>query len=339
MSDDHTRDLLVVGGSAGGFEALFQLLAGLPSSLPAAVCVVLHTSAEHESRLAEVLNGAGPLPVTFATDNEVHQRGHVYIAPPDHHLLIAGPKLVLGSGPKENRTRPAIDPLFRSAALSHGSRAIGLILSGMQDDGTSGLMAIKRGGGVTIVQSPSDAPFPDMPANAIKYVVPDHVAAIADLPALLVRLIDQTVQPQTAPLDDLRIETAVAAGKPGIYDFDKLGKPSFFACPDCHGVMHEIDEGEFMRFRCHVGHAHSARDLEFAIDDDLWRALSSALRALEERATLLQRMAAQAVKTGARHSAGQFDIRAKDYMGQAETVRRVIAYIEGQRSAAEAAPV
>jgi two-component system chemotaxis response regulator CheB len=333
----HSRDLLVIGGSAGGFDALYRLVRALPPGLHAAVCVVIHTGATQSNLMAEILNAAGGLPVHTAVDGMAHAHGNVYIAPPNRHLLVNGSRLVLGTGPRESRARPAIDPLFRSAAVSHGPRAVGLLLSGTMDDGTSGLMAIKRGGGVTVVQSPADAAFPEMPENAVRYAAPHHVAPLSELSDLLVRLIGETAIGDVKPMDDVRMEAEVAAGKPGLYAFEHLGKPSFFACPDCHGVMHEIGEGDFLRYRCHVGHTYTAAALGGALDQDLWQALSSALRALEERQVLLQRMAQQAQQTGAGHSAREFAARATEYAGQAETVRRVLQKVEDKSSEGDAA--
>jgi two-component system chemotaxis response regulator CheB len=282
----------VIGASAGGVEALKQLISELPAGFNAPVLVVLHIPAEVPSMLAHILDRVGPLPAHEALDGATIQPGHIYIAVPDHHLLVDGERMRVARGPKENRFRPAVDVLFRSAAYTRGPSCIGVVLTGQLDDGTAGLWAIKYRGGTTVVQRPSDALYPSMPSNALRYVQVDHIATLKEMPALLADLADEPVtQPiQSNGLELMRTETEVAAGgdafKLGSLDLAHL---SPFACPECHGVMSEMHEDNIVRFRCHTGHAYSMQsllaDIDKSVDDELW----NAMRAIQERAMLLRR--------------------------------------------------
>src|SRR4051795_8584407 len=179
------RDVIVIGGAAGGVEAVTRLARGLPADLPAAVLVAIHRGPDGAGLLAEILDAAGPLPAAMAEEGQPLERGRIYVAPPDRHLLVGHDHVHVRRGPRENRTRPAIDPLFRSAAANCTSRVIGVVLSGMQNDGSSGLLAIKRCGGLAVVQDPKDARFGEMPASAIAHGAVDHVSRLAELPDLL----------------------------------------------------------------------------------------------------------------------------------------------------------
>ena len=206
-----THDIVVVGGSAGAVEAVRSLAARLPGDLPAAVFVVIHRSSEGPSYLAEVLGAAGPLPALPAREGMLVQRGHIYVAPPDHHLLVGRDHVHVRRGPKENRTRPAIDPLFRSAAVNGTTRVIGLLLSGSLDDGTAGLRAIRRCGGVAVAQDPRDARYGEMPTSAIANGAVDHVCRLAELPDLLARLTRERCPRPLEPPEELRMEALIAA--------------------------------------------------------------------------------------------------------------------------------
>ncbi|MBV9567084.1 MAG: chemotaxis protein CheB, partial [Hyphomicrobiales bacterium] len=237
------RDILALGTSAGGFEALRFLAREFPRNLPASVLCVIHLSNQYESSLDAILTQEGGLPASFAKDGETLRRAHIYLGPPASHLIVDGDRLHLGSGPRENHARPAIDPLFRSAASCCGARAIGVVLTGTLGDGASGLQALKRSGGITVVQDPSDAAFPEMPATALSRSQPDHVTSLKSMPSLLQNLVNLPVgAPKPVP-DEITYEVDIARGRRmGMHDMDRIGRRSVLACPDCHGVMWEIDE-------------------------------------------------------------------------------------------------
>jgi two-component system chemotaxis response regulator CheB len=291
------RDLIVIGASAGGIEALQQLLRKLPSDLKAAVLIVVHTSNHPSSVLPHIMQRAGKLPAVHPADSTPIKKGHVYIAPPNFHMLVEGNLLRVIQGPRENLHRPAIDPLFRSAAASFGRRVIGVILTGALDDGTSGLMVVNAYGGAAIVQDPETALFSSMPASALEHVPTAHVLSLADIPAQLLRLIQEDLpdngfkeHPDRTTVKEIR----TAELNMSEIESSRPGQPSQFACPDCGGVLWEIEENGFLRFRCRVGHAFTARHLgaeqRHAIETALW----AALRALEESASLYRRMAERA---------------------------------------------
>jgi len=254
----------------------------------------MHTAPQSPGVLHQILTRAGSLPAVSPRDAERLKPGHIYVAPPDFHLILEPGRVRITKGPRENRFRPAIDPLFRSAAQVFGPAAIGVVLTGNLDDGTAGLWTIKQLGGTAVVQDPVDALYPSMPASAVRHVQVDHVVPIAMLAPLLVTL---TAAPVPAPASDkvpeivevevniARDQSAVAAGVTG------LGVPSQYACPDCHGVLLEIKEAGRIRFRCHTGHAYSAESLIAAVGEGIEDALWNAIRALEEAGLLMHRMA------------------------------------------------
>ncbi len=288
------HDIVVVGASAGGVAALQSLVAGLPATFPAAVLVVLHIPAHTPSQLYTILARAGSLPVVSAVDGDTIAPGCVYVAPTDRHLLVEADRLRVTRGPKENRMRPAVDVLFRSAAYTLGPRVIGVVLSGMLDDGTAGLWAIKDRGGIALVQSPEDAQHASMPESALQHVAVDYTLPVAAMPALLVQLTQEPIalQKDVAPTTTLQIETRIAlegnALQGGIM---QLGTVSSNTCPECHGVLVRIQEGPIIRYRCHTGHAYSLQTLLAEVNEEVDMTLWGALRAIEERILLLREMA------------------------------------------------
>ena len=319
------HDVVAIGASAGGVGALKKMIAGLPADLPAALLVTLHLHPHINSRLPEILASAGPLPAAFAEDGEVMRRGRIYVAPPDLHLLADGERLLLRRGPMENGSRPAIDPMFRSVAVAFGGRAIGVVLTGYLNDGSSGLRAIKRCGGISVVQDPEDAEFPDMPSNALAVTAVDHVAPLAEMAPLLRRLVAEAPGGDREPPRDIRREVEIAALRNSdMATTDSFGERSVLSCPECHGVLWEMKDGDLVRYRCHIGHAYTGDALALAQTDDVDRALSSALRALEERIHVVRRL-----EKGARHArrqrlAWQWEARARDYEQQAAVIRNVL---------------
>ena len=293
------RDIVAIGTSAGGVQALTFLAKQFPPQFPASVLVTIHLPSEIRSTLDEVLSWAGPLPAQFAGNGDVLKRGRIYVAPPNRHLIVDGHRLALGEGARENNARPAIDPMLRSAAVCCGARTVGVVLTGTLGDGASGLCALRRAGGISVVQDPEDAEFSEMPLTALKRTQPDHVVRLADMPALLNGLVHQRTGEVTPVPRSFKFEVDMARGGHATMDeMDSIGRRSVLACPDCGGVMWEIDEGELSRFRCHVGHAYTAEMMSLALDENLRRALARAERALEERAALAQKLNKQALKAG-----------------------------------------
>jgi two-component system chemotaxis response regulator CheB len=323
-----SRDIIVVGGSAGGVEALQTLVRMLPPHLPATVLAVLHFPEKGTSLLPRILSRAGPLAAVHAADGDHLVPGRIYVAPPDRHLLVTEDGIKLGRGPTENGNRPAIDPLFRSAASTYGPRVIGVLLTGNLDDGTSGLAAVKRYGGLAVVQDPEDALFPSMPRSAIEHVHVDRVVPLRQMAKVLQDLIETPI-PATdfdVSRDDL-MENEFSAGdlEPAERAEQHPGTPSTFGCPDCGGVLWELREGEFVRFRCRVGHAWSGDALldEQArqFDEALW----IALRTLEERAALSRKIADRHRARGSDRLAARFDAQAGEIEKRAAIVHAALS--------------
>jgi two-component system, chemotaxis family, protein-glutamate methylesterase/glutaminase len=285
------REIIVIGGSAGGVEAISTLLRQLPPGIPAAVFVVCHQMPDSKGYLADMLNTGGPLLAKCAEDGEEIHHGVVYVAPPDRHLIVKKEALRVVRGPRENRWRPAIDPLFRSAAVAYGPRVIGVLLSGMLDDGTAGLMAIKRCGGVAVVQDPEDAPYPDMPRNALANVEVDHRLAVPEMGPVIEKLIAETVLTKGPAPRDLEIETAISES--GFSDENltqQLGELSSVSCPECGGPLWRQDAANTSRYRCRVGHSYGAESMLSAEGEALEASLWAAVRLFDQRANLLTTM-------------------------------------------------
>ena len=326
------RDLIAIGASAGGLEALQQLLKALPADLDAAVLIVLHTSNHAGSLLPQIMQRATRLLALHPQDGQRIQKGHVYIAPPDNHMIVDGDILRVIHGPRENLHRPAIDPLFRSAAASYGRRAIGVVLTGMLDDGTSGLMVIRARGGEAVVQDPATAMFSSMPKCALEQVPDACVLPLAKIPALLTRLVSEDLPratPEAAGAEEEAVrETRFAEFNMSVIENEKpAGKPSPFGCPECGGVLWETNDKGFLRFRCRVGHAYTARHLgaeqRHAIETALW----SALRALEENASLYNRMAQRATQSSHRQASETYEDRANNIQANARTLRNFLLQV------------
>jgi two-component system, chemotaxis family, protein-glutamate methylesterase/glutaminase len=306
------RDVLAIGTSAGGVEALRFLASSFPRGLPASVLITIHLPSYSHSLLNEVLSEAGPLPAVFAQDGDVLRKERIYIAPPNRHLLLEGDRIALGEGPRENNTRPAIDPMLRSVALCCGARAVGVVLTGALGDGASGLWAVEQAGGFTVVQDPKDAAFAEMPLTALSRANPHHVVRLAEMPKLLEDLVLQPAGEQKPLAKNIAREVEIArSGSGSMSDMDRIGRRSVLACPDCGGVTWEIDEGEVSHYRCHVGHTYTSELMSMALDDNLRRALASAMRALEERVALATKLCNDAVRRG-------HDLVAKDWAEKAQ---------------------
>ena len=319
------RDIIVVGASAGGVRTLQQLAGLLPANLPASVFVVQHLSAESPGYLADMVTRAGPLPASFPEDGTRIARGQIYIAPPDRHMLIQDGTMRVVRGPKENLHRPAIDPLFRSAAWSYGPRVTGVILTGTRDDGASGLWAVKSSGGLTVVQNPEEALHPEMPRNAMALLDVDYCLTLEEIGALLPRLAEQVIeQPAATQPDNIGLETEFAMGERDFPDMKKLGVPSGYSCPTCGGSLWEIKDGEFVRFRCHVGHAFQAPALITEKSCAIEESLEAAMQALQEKAALASRMATRSAEFPFKHQTERYAERARAAQGAADDIRNLL---------------
>jgi two-component system chemotaxis response regulator CheB len=289
--------LIVIGTSAGGMPALTQLVAQLPAALPAAVLVVQHLAPESSGEaLVNRLNRNTELYCQVATDQAPLGAGQLYLAPPDHHLLVRNHRLLVANGPRENGFRPAADTLFRSAAVAYGSQVIGVVLTGMLHDGTAGLEYVKRCGGTAVVQDPSDAEFASMPESALRNVDIDYSVPLADMGALLVELTQRPASRHQAIKipEDLQTEAAIAERVVGTTEeVQDIGRQVPLTCPDCGGSLWEMSAGNVLRYRCHTGHAFTAEALLEAEQESLEETLWVAIRMMEERKNLLTSMASR----------------------------------------------
>jgi two-component system, chemotaxis family, protein-glutamate methylesterase/glutaminase len=325
---------VVVGASAGGVEALRQLVSALPSDYPAAVLVVLHVAPIATSVLPQILERAGELPAKHAEDGESMKGGHIYVAPPDCHLLVSDGTLTLDHGPRVNGHRPAIDPLFRSAAEAWGDEAAGVILSGVLDDGTAGLMAIKRAGGVTLAQDPDEALYAMMPRNAIEHVHPDRIAGAHDLGLALAQLASSPPPNGRARRGQETDEDAFVEVDRGSSDSPQPGLSVGLSCPECNGGMWEVDADGVTSYRCRVGHEFSADAFASGQTERVEAALWTALRALEERAALHRRIATRQRGHGNSRTAERYERNADRSVEHAVVLRRMLQrYVAGEGAA------
>lgn len=304
-----TKNIIVIGSSAGGVDALCRLSASLPADLPATVFVAQHLSPSARSVLPQLLDRAGPLPALSPVDGQEYEAGHIYVAPPDHHMLVRDGRVLVRRGPYENRTRPAVNALFRSAALSHGSSVVGVVLTGLLDDGTDGLIAIKAAGGTSIVQDPEDAEWPSMPKNAVKRDHVDRVVPLAEMGALLAQVAREIAGPSIPLPEEYATEDLIAAQEFAVVEpeIETPGRPSHISCPDCGGVLNQIVAEDEVRFRCQVGHAFTPLGLADAQNSELERALGIAVRTHRDRIKLFAQMAESAKARSLPHAVARWE--------------------------------
>lgn len=319
------HDIIVIGASAGGVEALLEMARQLPAGLLAALFIVVHRPAEGPSLLPELLSNAGALPAIEARESMPIERGCIYIAPADRHLLIERDHLHTARGPKENGFRPAVDALFRTAARTYGERVVGVVLTGMLDDGTAGLLDIKRHGGIAVVQDPADALYPSMPQSALRYVAVDAVLPLADIAPALVRLAAMPTLhnefPESTEIVTMNQQAQEQTGEPGV--------PVPLSCPDCEGVLAEFYDGELLRFRCQTGHIFSRESLLTTQTDMLDRSLWAAYNSLGERVYLARRLIEDARMLGDTHGFQRFTRMLTDAEARREQIRTALLKEEG----------
>lgn len=325
------RDVIVMGASAGGVEALQSLVSSLPANIPASIFIVLHLPTHFDSNLPQILSKAGPLPVVHGMEDQLFEPGHIYIAPPNCHMGIRQGKIFLSGGPRENGVRPAVDFLFRSAANNYGDRVAGVVLTGMLDDGTAGLRIIQNHGGVTIVQDPDEAAFSGMPRSAIQHVEVDFKLPLAEIGLLLYQLATGSVERVKimAPEEDQpgkeRIHETFQEFKNGT---QTQNQPTVLTCPECGGVLWELKDGNITRYACHVGHTYLQESLlvdqEKTVEDALWKAI----RLLREREAFFLRLANRAGQTGRNASVRFFETQAAANRESARTVERLVENLQ-----------
>jgi len=308
------HDVVVIGASAGGVEALVKLVSQFPANLPAAVFVVLHIPPQNRSMLPIILSRSGPLPAVHPVDGTKIVHGHIYVAPPDHHLMLEQGYIRIIRGPKENRNRPAVDPLFRSAASVYGPKVIGIVLTGALDDGTAGLLAIKQRGGIAIVQDPAEALYTGMPQSAIDHVAVNYTLSLADIAHKVVTLVDEEVDgtmERSVPEDEeMQNELSLAKMELSRQKDDvRAGTPSEYSCPECGGVLWEIQDEKLLRFRCRVGHAFSIESMMAEQSEAIEEAMWAALKTLEEQVSISRKLAVQAHRNGHTMVAQRFEER------------------------------
>ena len=323
------RNIIVIGASAGGFEAMKQLVATLPSDLDAAVFIVWHMAPEVRGILPQVLNRQKTVLATHAVDSEPIVFNRIYVAPPDRHLILEKGFVRVTRGPKENRFRPAVDPLFLSAAYIYGPRVIGVVLSGALDDGTAGLWTIKSRGGLAIVQDPADAEVSSMPENALAAVNVDYCVPVSQMGALLTTLIAEAA-PETkdVAMEETKktsVELRIAAQEPvPEEEIFQLGTFTAYACPECHGVLSAIKDGNIVRYRCHTGHAYSADSLLTSITENIEETLWSAIRGVEESIILLNNLGDYYADKNQPQLAALYFKKASEAESRAKVIRQAV---------------
>lgn len=324
------HDIIVIGTSAGGLKALGAILGALPSDIDATVFIVQHLAADKPSILPKILTDVGSLPASHPSDGELIQKGRIYVAMPDYHLLVNEGSMRVVRGPQENRFRPAIDALFRSAARAYGSRAVGVVLTGYLDDGTVGLQAVKKCGGVAIVQDPDEAEYPSMAKSALQYVKVDHCLRLAKIPDLLVRLSNEPASTDAHPVTaEIEAESKIAEQQMNTQEFlktvESIGTRTTYTCPECNGSIWQIGDSEpLMRFRCHIGHSYTANvflaEQTQNVEDSLW----TAVRVMEEKVTFLRHLSEQMKNYNLTTTATKYENNAKNMDEEVKTIRELI---------------
>lgn len=324
------HDIIVIGTSAGGLKALSTIVSALPDEMDAVLFIVQHLAADKPSILPQILKDLGSLPTAHPMDKEKIQKGRIYIAPPDHHLLVNRGYMRVVRGPQENRFRPAIDALFRSAARAYGPRVVGVVLTGYLDDGTVGLQVIKKRGGIAVVQDPNEAEYPGMPKSVLRYVKVNHCIPLKEIPELLVRLANEPAADEEAyPIPkDIEVESNIAEQQMNTKEFlenvEQIGIRTTYTCPECSGSIWQIGDEDPLRFRCHVGHSYTADIFLAEQTHNLENALWSAVRALEEKVTFSRQMAERMKNYNLHNAVKKYEDYARNLDKEVSLVREVI---------------
>ena len=316
--------IITIGASAGGLEALCEIVAQFHEDIDASIFIVLHLSRRGIGEyLKHRLQQHTSLPCHVVTEELSIEKGHIYVAPPDFHLIVKQGLCKIGDGVEENRWRPSIDVLFRTAAAAYGERVIGLILTGLLDDGTAGMTAIKKCGGLVVVQDPNEAEYPEMPLSVLNNVSVDHSLPLAQIGYVLFNYM-QRKELTDKPIPDEVLAEAEISEKvaTGIEVVEKLGEQSVYGCPDCGGGLWQIEENGNRRYRCHIGHSYSELDLLIKEQENIEKTLWIALRMMEERKHLLKRLASESTNKG-------LLTVAKDHRTRAEELERHIGVLKG----------
>ena len=318
------HDIVVIGASAGGVDVLRRIVRGFPEHWAAAAFVVVHFPPDADSFLPEILSRSGPLPAIHPQDGMKIAPGTIHVAPPDRHMILIDGHVRLSRGPRQNRHRPSVDTLFRSAAYSYGPRVIGVVLTGSLSDGAAGLRSIRSRGGVTVVQDPNEAEFPSMPRSALMSGDVDHCVRQQELAPLLVRLSAEAVPSELTASKELEMEIRHDQGDLSA-DLDSIGAPSYFTCPECHGTLWEIQDGNAARYRCRVGHGYSTEGLIEHMDEVLEDSLWEAVRTLMESAHLKERVGRRLIEGGKDVLGRELDAQARQIRHRAEVIRSLLS--------------
>ena len=321
--------MVCIGASAGGLTAIGELLSYLPKEVNAAVFIVLHLSKTGlEDTLARRIQRNTTIPCKIAENDEMIEPGNIYVAPPGAHLLLKKDQIIIGHGPPENRYRPSIDVLFRSAALYYQSRAIGIVLTGLLNDGSSGMLAIKQSGGICIVQDPNEAEYPEMPASVLETMESDYCEPINKMGQVIMEVTSR-LPPKPLPVPEIIVAEAKLSERSAtaIEDINKLGPKTDYGCPDCGGPLWEIKSGKLKHYRCHIGHTYSDWDLEISQSRKIEQTLWVAIRMMEERKTVLLRMSSEHRHRGLLKSSGTYKEQAKNLEQHIEQLKKFIFQI------------
>lgn len=326
--------IFVIGASLSGIDALTELVSKLPAGFPAPIFIAQHVASHSPGMLPYLLSKAGPLPAVHPKSATLFEAGTIYVAPPDRHMLIQDGYIRLSHGPQENLARPAIDPLFRSAAVNYGPAVVGVVLTGQLNDGTSGLLAIKDRGGFTIVQDPSEATSRSMPQSAIRHMKVDKICTLDEMARLFVELANDAPPPEPdQPARRLmEIENRIAEGIFNVDDWwalEQMSTPSGLNCPNCRSALYEVKDQRVLRYRCRSGHAFSAQSLLSGQADAREALLSTLFGSLIEEATLAKRLRCEPLFAEDAYTAAALDDRVASLGGEANQVTEWLHAMSG----------